>query len=321
MPKPRNEFFLGIDLGGTKVEMVIVDIEGMIVCSDRFDTEARNGPNVVIDSLVKRIRLFLSDSGNPVTALGIGVAGQVIKSTGSIFFSPNLFWTQIPLRSLLNNALGIPVFVINDVRAGMLAEHKHGAGSGAKNMVCVFVGTGIGGGVISNGVIVEGESNSAAELGHTTIVVNGRSCRCPNAGCMEAYAGGWAISERAIELCNKNPESGKNLIEIAGSIDGITAATVSLAYHQKDVLACKIVEDTARHLGAGIVGIVNAFNPEILILGGGVINGIPDLLTAVNSYVRVRALPSAVENLKIVNAAFGTKSVAKGAAEFAIEQI
>jgi len=249
------------------------------------------------------------------------VAGQVDKVSGTVRFSPNLGWRNVPLQARLEEALGLPVVVNNDVRAATWGEWRHGAGQGVNDLVCLFVGTGIGGGIVSNGCLLEGCYNSAGELGHITIVASGRHCRCPNQGCLEAYAGGWAIAERAQEAVRADLKAGQTLVTLAGGIQHISAATVSRAYTDGDSLARRLVEETAQYLAAGVVGIVNAFNPCLLILGGGVIQGLPEYVPLIERSVRANALETAVEQLRIVTAALGNKAGVIGAAALARSKI
>jgi glucokinase len=232
-------------------------------------------------------------------------------------FAPNLGWRDVPLRAELEKSLGLPVVVANDVRAATWGEWLYGAGQGMDDLICLFVGTGIGGGIISGGRLLEGYSNSAGELGHMTVVVGGRKCHCPNQGCLEAYAGGWAIAERAQEALQLNPSSGQNMIALAGSVENITATTVSQAFRSGDSVARWLVEETSQYLTAGIVSIINAFNPGLLVLGGGVIRGLPELVQTVEQGLRRQALEVAVEGVKVVPGALEGQSGVIGAAALA----
>lgn len=165
--------------------------------------------------------------------------------------------------------------------------------------------------------MLEGCSNTAGELGHTTLIVNGRDCHCPNKGCLEAYAGGWAIAQRAQEAVGNDPEAGKVLNSLAGSIEKITATVVTQAYYKGDSLANQLVRETAQYLSAGMVSIINAFNPCLLVLGGGVIEGLPELIKTVEAHIQERALKSAAVNLKVVKAGLGNKAGIVGAAALA----
>jgi len=317
----RGPLSLGVDLGGTKVATALVDGEGRVVASSLHQTDPQQDPAGVIADIVAGVGKCLGQVSQKAVALGVGVAGQVDAATGTVHFAPNLGWRDVPLRAELEKALGFPAVVTNDVRAATLGEWWYGAGRGVEDLVCLFVGTGIGGGVVSGGRMVEGCSNTAGELGHMTVVVGGRRCRCPNQGCLEAYAGGWAIAERAQEAVRQDPTSGQTLLTLAGSVENITAAIVNLAAREGDPLARYLVKETGRYLAAGLVGIVNAFNPCLLILGGGIIEGMPELIKIVEKEVREHALSAAVEPLRVLRAALGGDAGVVGAATLARKRV
>jgi glucokinase len=315
-------FTLGIDLGGTKIDTALVDASGKILASHYRLVQTGKGPQQAIADIADSARLCLRQAGQKATALGLGVAGQIDAVRGIVRRSPNLpDWLDVPLKDSLSAVLGIPVFINNDTRLITLGEWRHGAGQGCNDLVCLFVGTGIGGSVVSGGRLLAGSSNTAGELGHITIVANGRQCHCPNEGCLEAYAGGWAIAERARDIVRANPQGGELLVRLAGKIEQITAATVSQAYSQNDPMAYRLVKDTSKYLASGLVSIVNAFNPSLIILGGSVIMGIPDLLGQVEKRVREHALQTSLEGLKITTAALGNKAGVIGAAALARDLI
>ncbi len=322
VPEDRELLTLGVDVGGTKIETVLVDAAGRILAFHRYPTQPEKGPDGVIANIVTSVEVCLGEAGQKAQGLGIGIAGQVDRASGMLRFAPNLVgWHNVPLQAKLEETLGLPVVVDNDVRAATWGEWQHGAGQGVDDLVCLFVGTGIGGGIVSSGQLLEGCHNTAGELGHITIVASGRRCRCPNRGCLEAYAGGWAIAERAQEAVRADLKSGQTLVTLAGSIQQISAATVTQAYTNGDPLANHLVEETAQYLAAGVVGIVNAFNPCLLVLGGGVIEGLPGYVSMIEPLVRANALKAAVEHLRIVTAALGTKAGAIGAATLARNKI
>lgn len=313
-----TDLVLGIDLGGTKVELALVDPDGRRSAAHRRVTDSAGGPARVIEDVVAAARDVLARSESPVGAVGVGVAGQVDGRGGVVRSAPNLRdWRDVPLAHSLEDALGVPVAVTNDVNATTLAEHAFGAGRGADDLVVLFVGTGVGGGAVANGRLVEGFGGYAGELGHLTIVVDGRLCSCGNLGCLEAYCGGWAIAERAREAVDAAPEAGKRLLALAGSRADVTAATVDRAADEGDPLARRLVEETSHYLGAGLIGIVHAFNPRRVVLGGGVIAGMPDLIAAAAAEVREHAMAVFLEDLEIVPAALGAEAGVVGAALFA----
>ena len=312
---------VGVDIGGTKVEAAVVDSDGRILDSHRYPTNAERGAQGVIEDVVSCVETCLGNVQVRVGALGVGVAGQVDRATGAVRFAPNLRWQNVPLGVDLEGALRMPVYVLNDVRAATVAEWRHGAGRGVDDLICVFVGTGVGGGIVSGGRLLEGCSNTAGEIGHMTVVVNGRPCRGPNIGCMEAYAGGWAIAERAQEAVQQEGREGQKILDRAGSIEKITAKVVGEAYHEGDPLAIRLIEETGQYLAAGLVSLVNAVNPCLLILGGGIVDGIPELIPIIEDQVRERALKAAIMDLRVVKASFVSNAVAIGAATHARSKV
>jgi glucokinase len=219
----------------------------------------------------------------------------------------------------LKNLLSLDVSLTNDVRAATIGEWLHGAGRGYGDILCLFVGTGIGGGIVSSGRLIIGCSNNAGELGHMPVDFHGRTCHCGNQGCLEAFAGGWAIAQRAQEAVAADPAAGAPLLEVAhGRIENINGSLVTQLFRRGDPLATRLVEETGEALGAGASGLVNAFNPCRLILGGGVIEGIPELVQRVEEVVGRRSLRAASAHLEIVRAALGGDAGVVGAAALAM---
>ncbi|MGK7311030.1 MAG: ROK family protein [Candidatus Longimicrobiales bacterium M2_2A_002] len=310
---------VGVDLGGTKILAALVTPDGRTVATERRETDVDGGFQAVVAQVVDAVRACRDDAGgSPVEAVGVGVAGQVTEA-GMVTRAPNLFWEDAPLRTELAEALGLPVVVLNDVRAAAWGEWRHGAGRGGRDMAVVFVGTGIGGGIVSGGRMTTGCTNTAGELGHITIVAGGRECRCGNRGCLEAYAGGWGIAERAREAVGEDPAAGAGMLERAGALDEITAETVHEARADGDPLARRLVDQTADFLAAGMVSVVNAFNPCRLVLGGGIVEHVPLYLDRVREHVRVNGLEAAVDELTVVGAALGGEAGVLGAASHARE--
>lgn len=189
-----KRFAIGVDLGGTKIEIAIVDEDGCIQDKQRFPTNSHGGYNMVLDSIANPIKeMCLQNNKLKVIAVGIGVAGQIEKETGIVKYAPNLQWHNVALQKDLKKKIAIPVSVCNDVKAATLGEWIYGAGKDCDDVLCVFIGTGIGGGIIIDGKIMEGSNNTAGEIGHITIDLHGPVCHCGNRGCFEALAGGWAI--------------------------------------------------------------------------------------------------------------------------------
>jgi glucokinase len=310
---------MGVDLGGTKVEVARVHAAGTLIERLRRPTDVKDGVDAVEDEIVAAVRELEERAGSSPAGIGIGVAGQIEQDSGIVRFAPNLEWHDVPLQSDLSRALRLPVVVANDVRAATWGEWLHGAGQGCDDLICLFIGTGIGGGIVSGGHMLSGCSNTAGELGHIPIDLHGPECHCGNRGCLEAHAGGWAIARRAREAIAGKPEAGARLLEMAGGRpDDVTAQIVAEAAHQGDPLAQKLVDEVAEALIAGATGLVNAFNPCRLILGGGVMEGMPELLDRIDGGVRQRALAAARDPLQVLPAQLHNDAGVVGAAALAL---
>lgn len=310
-----KNYAIGIDLGGTKIEVAIVDSDGQIVDSAR--TPTGNGEsNAIISKIADLVKELTSKhKDEKVIAAGIGIAGQVESNSGIVKYAPNLEWHNVKLREDLSGQLNLPVTVNNDVKAAMYGEWKFGAGKGCSDLVCVFVGTGIGGGIVSNGEIMHGYHNTAGEVGHMTIDLHGPVCHCGNRGCFEALAGGWAIERDAREAVQANKNNGKLLLELAnGDVEKISGEIIAKAMHQGDALATSIMKKVAEALVAGTTSIVNAIGPQKLILGGGIIEGMPQLIKHIEAGVKNSALKAATASLEILPAALHNNAGVIGAA-------
>jgi len=309
---------LGIDLGATKVVSALVGSDGSIVRHGGRHVHSNNGPDEVIQALVRSGEACLEGSPTlrPV-AVGVAVAAQVEPRTGMVLHAPNLGWRDVPLAQRVSEGLGgLPVVVINDVRAATLAEWRFGAGKGVSDLFCMFLGTGVGGSAVVGGRLLEGGTHALGEVGHITVSVGGRKCHCPNRGCLEAYVGGWAIAERAQEAIRADPEAGAALVARAGSARDVTAQTVFQVCRTGDVLSARLVRETERFLADGAVSVANAFNPSLLVLGGGLVTGMPEFVPVVETAIRARCQPPAAM-ARVSFASFGENAPLVGAAEAA----
>lgn len=310
-----DKFAIGVDLGGTKIEAAAVDDSGRILEHARHFTDSENGPSAVTRQVVEIVRQLCGKLDGSPLGVGVGVAGQVAAETGMVVFAPNLVWHNFPFQANLKEALGMPVRVDNDVRMATWGEWLFGAGRDCDDLICIFIGTGIGGGIVSGGRMLTGHSNTAGEIGHITIDLTGPICTCGNQGCLEAAAGGWAIARRAQTAATTHPLVAAPLLKLVDNrIPDITAEVVATAYKQKDPLSIRIISDAAMALGAGAVSMISVCNPQRLILGGGVIEGLPELIGRVEQTVRQRALTAAVESLQVVKAELGGSGGVVGAA-------
>jgi glucokinase len=310
---------IGVDLGGTKVEVAAVDSGGRLHHQLRRSTNVEAGPAAIQADIVAAARDLSERTGSPPVGVGVGVAGQIDPEQGVVRFAPNLGWRDVPLQKDLREALGWPVVVTNDVRAATWGEWLHGAGQGCDDLICLFVGTGIGGGVVSGGKILKGCTNTAGELGHIVIDTNGPSCTCGNRGCLEAFAGGWAIARQAQKAISLDRSAGTYLLNSAGGqLERVTAEFVARGANAGDPLALRVIDEATKALIVGAVSLVNAFNPCRFILGGGVVEGWPYLVGQIDQGVRKQALAAATHSLQVLPAKLKNSAGVVGAASLAI---
>jgi glucokinase len=234
--------------------------------------------------------------------VGIGSPGPLDRHRGVVIVTPNLGWTDFPLRDRVSEAVNLPATLDNDANCATIGEWWQGAAKGARNVVGMTIGTGIGGGLILEGRLYHGSSDVAGEIGHTTIDSTGRRCKCGNYGCLEAYASGPAIAERAREALERDSAGSILPDMVGGKLDLITAQTVYEASGRDDPLATEVVRDTARFLGAGIANLLNIFNPDVVVIAGGVTQAGNAIFEPMRTEVRRRAFKPAVEACSIVPA-------------------
>lgn len=309
---------VGVDVGGTKIALGVVDRHGRVLDTERLPTRTDRRPAAIVDDIVDVVRARWEGRLDPSRPVGVGVAGQV-DPQGTVVFGPHLGWRGVRLGALLERSLHRPVQVINDVQAATYGEWRFGAGRGVDNLLALYVGTGVGGGLVVDGRLHRGASGCAGEVGHLSVERNGRRCHCRNLGCLDAYVGGWAIAERAKAAVAREPGRGAKLLALAGSARAITARTVEEGYRQGDPFAREFVRETTGYLADGLVSIVNSLNPAMVVLGGGVLDGFRSLVPSLRRQVRARALTAATARLRIVPAALGPEGGLIGAAAFASE--
>ena len=314
---------LAIDLGGTKIRTVIISDEGQILAREYHRTVANEGAQMVIERMLSAINRLLRiqdlDSSQ-LLSISVASAGVIDMKKGMVTISPNLpGWRDIPLRDIINEKYGINTLLLNDASAAALGEHRFGAGRGIKNLIYLTVSTGIGGGIIINNTLYCGPSGSAGEIGHMTIDVNGSRCKCGNIGCLEALASGTAVAHEAKKRLSYGERS--SLTELVeGKIEDITADKVSLAAQGSDTLATEIIAQAATYLGIGMVNLVNIFNPEMIIIGGGMAQMGELLFAPARQVVLERAFQLPAQAVRIVPAQLGDDAGVLGAAAFAFQQ-
>jgi glucokinase len=303
----REQFIVGVDLGGTNIAAGAMPTDGTREIAMRMgQTRAEEGSAAVVERIVRMIEDVIEQTRAETGAersdflgVGIGSPGPLDRAKGVIIVTPNLGWKNFPLRDEVASRVNLPASLDNDANCATLGEWWCGAAKGGRNVVGMTIGTGIGGGLILDGKLYHGSSDAAGEIGHTTIDSTGRRCKCGNYGCLEAYASGPAIAQRACELVKVDGDS--TLVGmVGGDLSRITAQTVFEASKRGDPVAVEVVRDTAHFLGVGISNLINVFNPDIVVIAGGVTQAGDQLFDPMRAEVRRRAFKSAVEACRIV---------------------
>jgi glucokinase len=309
---------VAVDLGGTKTLTGVVDRDGVVVRRRVAETPI-DSQAALFDGLVASIDEFADDS---IAAIGVGVPSVVDQRTGRAVSSVNIPLAGLDLRDRLRERFGVPVALDNDANAAAVAEHRFGAGRGTNHMIMLTLGTGIGGGLILNGRLYHGAIGGAGELGHMTIDIHGPPCQgtCPGMGHLEGLASGTAADHRSALLALEHPDGGLGRAAAAGrEIDARVAVDVAAAEPGGD--AADLLEELGTYLGAGIATLVNVFNPEVVVVGGGFARAGELLLEPARRYVAERALMPMRELVRIVPAALGVEAGLIGAAMLAFQAL
>ena len=294
-------YILGIDVGGTNIVAGTVAEDGSEILGLVSEpTLPEQGPDNVVQRIVKLARASMAEArGKEIAGVGVGSPGPLDTRRGVVLLTPNLGWTDMPLRDRIAGALGLPATLDNDANCAIFGEWWRGAARGADYVVGLTIGTGVGGGIVLHGDIYHGASDFAGEIGHMTIDSTGRRCKCGNYGCLEAYASGPAIAARAVEGIQAGAETSLPRY-VNGDLQRITAQVVYEAAHDGDEYALEMVRDTAKFLGAGVANIINIFNPQVVVICGGVTLAGDKLFVPLRSEVKRRAFKPAVAVCRIV---------------------
>ena len=306
---------VGLDVGGTKIAAARVAEDGTILARARVPSPASDGARI-LETMVAAAREVMTGE---VEAVGIGAAGLVESASGTLRFAPNLVWRDVPLAEYVGGALGLPATADNDATSAAWGEYRFGAGRGTRHLLLVTVGTGIGGGIVTDGRIYRGASGFAAEIGHIIVEPGGHLCGCGNRGCWEQVASGQAIQRAGREAAERYPHSG--IARLAEGVpDRVTGQVVTRAAQDGDDTAKGILAKVGRRLGEGIAGLVNVLDPEVVVIGGGVVAAGDLVLEPAR-----RACAGAVEApdvrpaVPLVAAELGNDAGVAGAAALALE--
>jgi glucokinase len=312
-------YIVGIDLGGTNIVAGTVSEDGSEILGVLSEpTGAEGGADAVVDRIVRLAKKSIAASKvKDVAGAGIGSPGPLDTKTGVVLLTPNLGWVNMPLRDRVAAGLGLPAALDNDANCAIYGEWWRGAARGVDYVVGLTIGTGIGGGIVLGGDVYRGASDIAGEVGHMTIDSTGRLCKCGNYGCLEAYASGPAIAARATEGTQAGADTSLPRY-VNNDLSKITAQVVYQAAHDGDDFANEVVRDTAKFLGAGVASLINIFNPQVVVICGGVTLAGDKLFVPLRSEVKRRAFKPAVDVCRILPGELpGTAGVYGAAAVFA----
>lgn len=317
-------YMIGIDLGGTNIKAAILD-GSLSVLSERSDpTHASEGPDYVITAIKNIIRELMQlhqITDEQVLCMGLGIPGLLNPTEGLSIFSPNFpGWENINVVQEMRKDFSFPVFIDNDVRVNLYGEWHFGAGKGLNNIVLVTIGTGLGSGVVVDGRVLYGTTSSIGEIGHMNMFREGRPCRCGSSGCLGRYVSAIGMVRTCIEKLERGEHS---MIQtwVEGDLSRITAKMISDAYDLNDPIAIQVMHETGEILGFGLANVINLFNPELIIIGGGVSAAGDRLLHTVRETIQAHALQLSSHACRVVTAQLGGRAGMIGAAAYAASQI
>lgn len=308
----KGRWAVGIDIGHTNFRAGLVNGSGEVHAEVRQPTDIPGGPSGVARQAMGAIERLAGD--HDLVGVGVGIAGQCDIDRGVVRCGPNMFWPDTPFRQQLADALDLPVVLRNDVIMATVGEWRHGAGRGCHDAVALMVGTGIGGGAIVNGVLLQGTSGCGGHFGHISVQLDGPRCGCGRPGCVEAYASGGGLAARARDA----PDLASSVLARSPRPDG---EAVAQAVRQGDGLALRLRDEAAAALSSAVGSLINCFNPQRVVLGGSVVGGMPGLFEMTVEGAAKHCLPSHRHRLEMVRAELGDLAGVIGAASWVLQPL
>ncbi|MBU0467783.1 MAG: ROK family protein [Candidatus Omnitrophica bacterium] len=290
-----KKYVIGVDVGGTNIKLGLINSLGKILSRSTLITcNCSQTKNKLIDSLAEAIKILLQNKGvniDSVLGIGVGLPGLINYEQGIVTSLTNISgWRNVPLMSLLQKKINIPVYIDNDVNLIALGEWKFGAGKGYNNLLCMTLGTGVGSGIILNGELYRGEGFAAGELGHMPLNEKGPSCNCSGFGCFECYVGSSVLVAKAAKIFKNKNIKLEDVYDLANG---------------GNIRAVQFWEETAAHVGNGLVGVVNLLNPRLIVIGGGISKSYKLMQKVIEDIVKKRAMKIQANMVKIVRAKLG----------------
>jgi len=279
----KTDYVVGVDLGGTKILAGVFDAQHRCLARAKITTKAERGPDGVIDRVIRCIKEAVDECDlefKRIKGIGIGAPGAVNPEEGLVIYAPNLGWEDVPLRKTVEKALNVATYIENDCNACTLGIHAVEFDSKPSHLVGLFLGTGIGAGIVLNGKLFSGFNHTAGEIGHMVLEVGGPKCSCGNRGCFEALASRSAIFRRVQEAVKEGQKT--ILTDMLGDrLEGLRSGDLRKAVERRDRLAERIVEEAAEYTGIAVANLINLLNPEVIVLGGGVLEQLEDEMMAI----------------------------------------
>jgi glucokinase len=310
----KKPFIIGIDFGGTFVKLGKVTGSGKISSKSFFATGDFMSKEELISEILRHAGALIGKDKGKILGVGVGMPGQIDYKKGIIHNLTNVKgWREVPLREILRKKINLPVYLDNDANVACIGEAVWGAARGYNNIVCITLGTGVGGGLIINGEVYRGINFSAAETGHICIDKNGPLCNCGSYGCMEAFVGNRYIVKNVVKRL-KNGERSILLKLADGKFSNITPKLIDRAAKKGDSFSIRIWKEVGENIGIGLASIINLLNPDIIVIGGGISKTGKILLDAIRDSVKKRALAVSLKGLKIIRAKFVDDAGVVGAA-------
>lgn len=311
----EKKYVVGVDLGGTKIYTALVDLEGNIIKEKTVETLAHEGEQAVVGRIVDTINYVIDGTDkNLIKSIGIGSPGPLDVKNGIIIENSNLPFKNFEIVKTIKETYDLPTHLDNDANVATLGEFMFGAGKGTENMVFITASTGIGGGAVLNGKLFRGSTGNALEVGHMTVATEGPRCGCGNLGCAEALGSGTAIGKRAKEAVLSNA------VTSLKNYENVTAKEVFKEAANGDRVAKHILNTSLTYLGIAVANTITNFDPEKVVVGGGVVNGGDIVIETIRNVVEERCMAAFVENCTIEKAILGGKAGVLGAAALAITE-
>ncbi|MEX0725670.1 MAG: ROK family protein [Planctomycetaceae bacterium] len=321
---PEKDCWIGFDLGGTKMLAVVYDAEFNPLGKKRKRSRGHEGQDAGLERIRSTIHQALAEANvavDRVCGIGVGCPGPLDLEKGVIHDAPNLGWTNVPLRKILEDEFHAPAIIANDVDCGVFGEYRFGAAKSARCVVGVFPGTGIGGGAVYEGHIIRGKNTTCMEIGHINVIPNGPICGCGLRGCLEAVASRLAISAAAAQAAFRG--QAPHLHSLVGTdLSKIRSGDIAASIDGGDEVVLRIVREAARHIGMAVAGVVHLLAPDMILLGGGLVEAMPKLFVdQVRDSARKNVMPSYQKVFDVVAAKLGNDATVMGAASWARECI